>query len=255
MSRTISALIGHLNINLRLHCDSGNARDLFPLVDSFVERGWLYRGSKVFPYAAPVVPVSETCDFLQKKAIDAIEFSKLGNDFRRYVAKFVDPVEYAGSILPRSVKVVCSAVSPNNIMVGPDGRLYKCLGDIGAHDKSHGHIRELVEIGHGASPFRIIPDTYAMGSCVNDYAAFDVFSQPTCSVCKYLPLCMSGCPKQQLERYRAGGNQPTIDRNKQYWDNCLETLVTDYADLMLRDPTESSSPRGQTQVDPVIFPS
>ncbi|MGH9433369.1 MAG: radical SAM protein, partial [Terriglobia bacterium] len=240
LSRTISALVGHVALRLCIHCDPGNIKDVYALVDLLVERGWLYPGSGVFPYAAQIAPISESCDFLHKHKVSDAEFNSLSNEFRRYVARFVDPVEYAAIIFPESKKVLCSAVSENNIMVGPDGYVYKCSGEMGAHEKSHGHIRDLISRELSASPFRILPSANAYGSCANDYAGFDVFSQPTCSQCKYLPLCMGGCPKQQLEKYRLNENQENIDGFRQYWDESLQSLVVSYANLVLRNGTRDS---------------
>lgn len=233
LSRTVSALVGEINIRLRLNCDRGNIKDLYRMVDFFVDCGWLYPGSKLFPYPARISAVTETCDFLQGHEVDDTEFNELYNDFQRYVAQFVDPIDYAAFLLPRPVKLLCGAVSPNSLMIGPDGSIYKCHAEIGAHNHTHGHIRDLTSGAHQPLLFRILSNSHEGKGSAHNYAAFDAFSQPTCSVCKYLPLCMSGCPKQQLEKYRFSQSNGTFDRYKQYWDQSLQALVTGYADLTL----------------------
>ena len=88
----------------------------------------------------------------------------------------------------------------------------------------------------------LLPMLSDAGSRANNYAAFDSFSHPKCSVCKYLPLCLSGCPKQQLEKYRFRENHANInDEFRQYWDESLEALVTTYADLVLNKSSEQIS--------------
>jgi uncharacterized protein len=191
MCRTISALVKHVHISLRMHCDPGNKDDLYALVDFFVERGWLYPGSGVFPYAARITAVSETCDFLQNHKVDVAEFNGLNDGLRRYISQFVDPKEYAAMFLPKPVKVLCTAASKTSIAIGPDGYIYKCTGEMGDHTKSQGHLRNLLRAENGTL-LPILQDEAGLGNCMNDYLSFDPFSQPTCSTCKYLPLCMSG---------------------------------------------------------------
>lgn len=232
MCRTISALVGHVHISLRMHCDPGNRDDLYGLVDFFVARGWLYPGCDVFPYAARIMPVSETCDFLQNHTVNVSEFDELDSGLRRYVAQFVGPTEYASVFLPKPVKVLCTAMSKTSLAIGPDGYVYKCTGEIGDHSKSQGHLRNLLRTKSSSELLPILQNT-GTGSSMNDYSSFDAFAQQTCSVCKYLPLCMSGCPKQQLEKYRFNQNKANIDEFRRYWDESLEGLVTSYADSVL----------------------
>ena len=242
LSRTVSALVGNVTIHLRINCDPGNIGDVYGLIDYFVQKNWLYPGSKVYPYLAPIRPASETCDFVRKHQVDHHEFNRVHNEVRRYIAQFVDPVEYASLIMPKPVKILCSAVAPNSVIIGPDGSLYKCTADVGAHEKSHGTIWADLS-GSQISPFRILSGKQLPGSNVNEYGKFDVFSQATCPNCKYLPLCMSGCPKQQLETYRPGGNRHNIDEFKRYWDDSLESMVKLYADFVL-DAGRPKSPLG-----------
>jgi uncharacterized protein len=233
LSHTISSLIGHAYIALRINCDPGNFCDVYALIDLFVERGWLYPGSGVYPYAARIRPVTETCDFLHNYNVDASEFNKLDNDLKRYVSRFVDPREAALRLYPKAIKLVCAAMNPNGLMIGPDGVLYKCTEDMGSHKMSQGNIRDRVQAAAAATLLPIISQPQGRGSSAHDYDGFSPFNQPTCSVCKYLPQCMSGCPKQQLEKHRINQNRANIDAFRQYWDDSLELLVTGYADIAM----------------------
>jgi uncharacterized protein len=232
MARTISALVGKIRMSFRMNCDPGSVNDLFGLIDLFVERKWLYPGSGVYPYAARIRPATETCDFVQNHMVDFSEFNQTNNEFLRYVARFMDPAEFAGLIYPKAVKVGCDAVNPNGLMVGPDGTLYKCTEDMGDHKRGQGHIRDRIRQARSAALFPIL--SQGLGSAANNYDAFDPYSQPTCSVCKYLPQCMSGCPKDQLEKHRRmNENRANTDAFKQYWDDSLGPLITMYADITL----------------------
>jgi uncharacterized protein len=224
---------------LRINCVPGNVSDAFRLIDFFVEQGWLYPGSGVFPYVARIRPATEVCEFIYNYNVEGSEFNKLENEIRRYIARFMDPADVALRSYPRAVKVLCDAVNPNGLMIGPDGYLYKCTEDIGFHKMSHGHIRDKVQMAAKNSLLPILPSSGSCGTAAHDYDAFDPFVQPTCSLCKYLPQCMSGCPKQQLEKHRINQNRANIDVFKRYWDDCLESLVIMYADATLSNRTES----------------
>lgn len=232
MARTISALVGRIKMSFRINCDPGNVKDLYGLIDLFVKRGWLYPGSGVYPYAARIRPATETCDFVQNHMVDSSEFNRTNNEFLRYVARFMAPEEFASIIYPKAVKTGCDAVNPNGLMVGPDGILYKCIEDIGDHKRGQGHIRDRVLQARSESLLPII--SQSVGSLANSYETFDPYSQPTCSTCKYLPQCMSGCPKVQIEKHRRiNEKSANTDAFKQYWDASLGPLITLYADMTL----------------------
>ncbi len=251
MARTISALVGATRMTFRMNCDPDSVKDLFGLVDLFVERGWLYPGSGTYPYAARIRPATETCDFVQNHMVEYSEFNQLNNRFLRYVAQFMDAREIAELIYPKAVKVGCDAVNPRGMMFGPDGMLYRCTEDMGDHKRSHGHIREKLRMMDAAKLLPILGNGFAnAGSLVNDYENFDPHSQSACSVCKYLPQCMSGCPKDQLEKQRrANENRANTDAFKQYWDDSLGPLITMYADLTIGREGQSAPSEAQASFD------
>jgi uncharacterized protein len=241
MARTISALVGKIRMSFRINCDPGSVNDLFGLIDLFVERGWLYPGSGVYPYAARIRPATDTCAFVENHMVDFSEFNRTNNEFLGYVARFMDPREFASLIYPKAVKVGCDAVNPNGLMIGPDGVLYKCTEDMGDHKRGQGHIRDRVRQARSELLLPIL--SQGIGGLANNYDAFDPYSQPACSICKYLPQCMSGCPKDQLEKHRRiNENRANTDAFKQYWDDSLGPLITMYADMTLGENATAVTP-------------
>lgn len=75
--------------------------------------------------------------------------------------------------------------------------------------------------------------TSVVGASPNDYLGFHPYKQVTCSVCKYLPHCFSGCAKQQLETQRPDKNRANIDAFRRYWEDNLEALLGIYVDALL----------------------
>ena len=226
---TIDALLGSLTIRLRVNCDPSNIADLPGLADFFKERGWLYPGSNVFPYAVPVSPTTESCDFLHKFKLDMQTFSKAEQHFVGELTHTLGSKAWTEHLKPKTLRVTCDAVSSHALMMGPDGFIYRCSAEMGDHERHHGHIREALNNLTRPTPFKILP---AKAVKANDFNSFDVFSQPKCSTCKYLPQCMSGCPKHHLERYREGV-QENIDANYAYWEANLASMVRGYVDSLL----------------------
>lgn len=241
---SIEKVFGFVNLYLRINCDPRNYTDAYELIDFFVQRGWLYPGSRVFPYPAQIRPHNSTCDFVHKSMLEDHTYNKFALDFLRRLAPHEDPAAIVHQSKPRALKSACGAVHPASLMIGPDGELYRCIADFGDFGRSHGNIH--ATLAHSASQnlLPILPST-PQPSSPHDYLAFDSFAQPTCSVCKYLPQCLSGCAKQQLETMRPGGNRANIDTFKRYWDDSLEERVKIMADALLSAKRAASHPAGE----------
>lgn len=99
-----------------------------------------------------------------------------------------------GDAFPKAGQGACTALSKSSVAVAPDGYIYKCKGEIGGHKNSQGHIRSLLNTTKSvATAFAILSETGEAQTTMPRSIRFRS---------KYLPLCMSGCPKQQMERYR-----------------------------------------------------
>ena len=53
-------------------------------------------------------------------------------------------------------------------------------------------------LGHNVSGNNLITDTQSQ-LVMNGYMLFDPTEDNKCSECKYLPICMGGCPHSRLE--------------------------------------------------------
>jgi uncharacterized protein len=235
LSRTVNSLVGHASLYLRINVDKGSLPDAYPLVDYFHEQGWLYPGSRVYPYVAPLSPHTSACSSVGKTAIEHDVINGFQMEFRRYLSKYCDLREFISmNYYPRTVRLLCGAVSSRSVLFGPDGRIYKCVYDLGIHSLSHGELPSHEFSSAQAVPFRILPNSSSPNTSAakpHDYMNYDPCSQPTCSKCEYLPICMGGCPKTQFEH-----NTYYTDEFKRFWDANLDTMLRSYADIMLRDP-------------------
>lgn len=99
------------------------------------------------------------------------------------------------------------ADSVNSFVVDADGRLYKCWNEIGATEECVGSLEK--------------PE--AMTERINNslrYLAYDPTRQSECTNCKYLPICMGGCPKVRQQHEHGHGRCC-------YHMNCLEEYMRD----------------------------
>lgn len=73
-------------------------------------------------------------------------------------------------------------------MIDPHGDLYKCWSDIGI-------IERRVSVLDGN-------DADVNSTLLNDYMLYDPTEDEKCKDCKYLPLCMGGCPHNRMENLK-----------------------------------------------------
>lgn len=85
--------------------------------------------------------------------------------------------------LPRPLGAPCTAVRANDLVVGSRGELYKCYESIGNPSEVIGHISDYKEPGSRAAK----------------WLQYDPFSDPECTECIALPVCMGGCAHHGLD--------------------------------------------------------
>ncbi|MBA3030205.1 MAG: putative geopeptide radical SAM maturase [Desulfobacteraceae bacterium] len=113
---------------------------------------------------------------------------------------------------PKPTPLCCMIENPDSLVVNVDGKFYKC-------------------------PCFIELEDYCVGSLdtgISDYRkqyGLDVWKNPDCLACEYLPLCFGGC---RHSTYVDTGKINGLSCQKPYLDSALETLVIQ--DLSLRKP-------------------
>ncbi len=234
---TIDRLVGSTRVYLRINVDPAVGRAALELVDFFVARGWLAKGARVYPYLAPIGPMTDHCGELgRSERFRAFqdEFEEIKAEFQRLVARHVAPrdIEHL-QIYPSTRRMNCAAVGDNSVVFGPDGLMYKCGLDVGVPERAFDALpaagaaeaSPAPRAGGGKrSPFVILGAPAAVGSQAHPYDSYDPFTHERCSKCQYLPVCMGGCPKTWFE-----GNEFYLARRSAYWENNFETLIRTYA--------------------------
>ncbi len=154
-------------INLRINVDKSNFDKVQELYEYFKERNIL---DIVVPYLGQVKS-SNDC-YQENKCLSNNTFSKLLYQFQ----SFTNRTMFAFYPIRRTN--LCGADSLYSFVIDSDGMLYKCWDDIGIECKSVGNLLE--------------------GKTMNmknvDYITKDPTLLSKCKECKFLPICMGGCP-------------------------------------------------------------
>jgi uncharacterized protein len=96
----------------------------------------------------------------------------------------------ASEFYPETRNHTCTATEKNSFVIGPEGEIYNCWGDIGDRDLIVGSIFENTK--------------WNMASIANYMVGTDPFDEPECRDCFFLPVCNGGCPKFWLEKKESG---------------------------------------------------
>jgi uncharacterized protein len=113
---------------------------------------------------------------------------------------------------PKPTPLCCMIENPDSLVVNVDGKFYKCPCFIDLKEYCVG------SLDAGISDYR---KTYGL----------DVWKNPECLNCQYLPLCFGGC---RHSTFVETGNIQGVSCQKAYLDAALENLVVQ--DLTLRLP-------------------
>jgi uncharacterized protein len=226
---TIDRLLGSTRIYLRINVDPGVGRAALELVDLFLERGWLGPGARLYPYLAPIGPMTDHCGFLGSsekfQRFVADEFDAIKREFQLEVCRHIDPkgAEHL-QIYPATRRMNCAAVGDHSVIFGPDGLMYKCGLDVGIAERAFDRLAPAPAPAampeRRGSPLTILKEAPAVGSKAHPFHEFDPFTQERCSQCQYLPVCMGGCPKTWFE-----GNEFYLARRSAYWEENFEHLI------------------------------
>jgi uncharacterized protein len=170
---------------------------------------------------AVINAMTEHCGFIAKAKrfeefsaeYDRIEqesYARLGQyrDERSF-----DVVQY----YPNRVTVNCAAVANNAVVFGPNGRMYKWGLDVGDQHRAHAALN--VDGSIATKPQQGAP----AGLAPDRWDRYDPFTHARCRECQYLPVCMGGCPKAQIDR-----DEMQIRMQSEFWENNFDRVIQEY---------------------------
>jgi uncharacterized protein len=191
--------------------DSRNSADFIPFVEFCIVQGWFNGKFRATLQPARVAAYSEKSRFVERIGLPDEDFDQLKQDASSLLPPetIEEPESPSGYAAPKTS--VCAALSNNAIVIGADRRLYRCGLQVSEEQRAVGSLNH--------DPFRIINNEPATAD-KDWWAEFDPTTLRTCSVCSFLPVCLGGCPKKQLE-----ADTNALEAQSMYWRKHLPRLI------------------------------
>jgi len=161
------------NVSIRINIDNTNVDEIDKLIQ-FLKSEGIDSAAISFGH---VKAINKTCKTLESSCLTNDLYSQKVREFSKVLEK--NELK-SGMMYPKLRSVYCSANSTDSFVIDPEGYLYKCWNDIGITEKRSGSLLN-----------RITPEQSAV-DC--KYVLFSPFENDECTECKYLPICMGGCP-------------------------------------------------------------
>ena len=201
-------------------------RDNFSCLSDLLETEQLQAlKNKIRIYCSPIIPFG-IGDKLKNPRIlhscyDFPSFAELEPSFARTFESNCFP---SGYDFDGSDCGCCRAICLNNWVVDPEGNLFKCWDSLGDESAILGHIsRPPVE------------EPLIENQKLLKWLSYNPLSRSECKSCKYLPVCMGGCPYRSLE---ANANSEYVCSTVKYnFKQMVNTVI--YKKGMCLDAIES----------------
>lgn len=161
-----------LKVVLRVNVDKTNVNALYDVRNKILKYNMQ---DFIFVYPGRVFSI-ESCHN-DEICYSSKEFAILEQEYNG------DSLENGIEQIPKPRYMVCSADNAHAMVIDSGGDMYKCYMHIG--NKSHC-------IGN------IVCDKFYHEEELYMFLLSDVTKEQKCSKCKYLPLCMGGCPNEHL---------------------------------------------------------
>ncbi|MDO4605502.1 MAG: radical SAM protein [Helcococcus sp.] len=161
-------------IALRINVDKKNSRSYTNLIDIIND---FDKDGKIQPYIAMVR--NENGTYTDNLCLNTSEFLDEEEEF------FGKNVENPWGLYPSLFNTFCAADSKNAYVINYNLDFYNCRSDMGINELNYG---KLTKEGFKANNLKRY----------YDYMHYDATEDENCKECKYLPICMGGCPYHRL---------------------------------------------------------
>src|SRR6202030_2687977 len=178
-------LVGKFLIRLRINVDGRNLHQVWPLLDLFAEKQWLGPETDFFPYLARISPFTDACSGMATLVCSMDDFFRVQFRWMEKLEELGVPVTAQGLYqFPEPKLYNCGAVGTNGFVFTPEGEIHKC--GLAVDDS-----REAIgQVGTSLDPQNPI---------ALKWQSYSPFKNPVCRECEFLPTCLGGCPRNQIE--------------------------------------------------------
>ncbi|AEX86049.1 radical SAM additional 4Fe4S-binding domain protein [Marinitoga piezophila KA3] len=169
------------HISIRINIDKTNEGKIIELLKYLKNEGLTEENCS--PYLAFVDVSTEVCRDIEINCID------IKNRSEYMIERVKEAYEEGINIIkyPTPMYSQCGAVKPNSFVIDPEGYMYKCWHEVGIKALAIGNIK-------GNEKNKNF-DRYLK------WNTFNPLNYKECKNCKFLPLCMGGCPDKTLFKY------------------------------------------------------
>ncbi|MCR5523878.1 MAG: SPASM domain-containing protein [Clostridia bacterium] len=187
------------NISIRINVSSNNKDEIDKLVDYLLVEKKL--DGKVRIYLARVDDL-DSCEISKDDCLDNFSFFEFRNEFLKYAIKKYKSFKI-NDLLPNVKRNYCGYEKISQMLIGPEGELYRCQRSI--LDKNNS-----------------IGDIYNGSFYTNNELAYIRDLPLECMIpCRFLPACFGGCPNER----KKGNKQFSCDLIKSKIINDLIAYV------------------------------
>lgn len=165
------------NVSIRINTDIKNCNRVNEVLHILEQNGLV---DKTFPYLGYVEPTNDQYD--SNSCLKQDRYLQVNDEFIDLLETKNDKISRLFKY-PRLNPNLCTATNLNSFIVNFDGDLYKCWSDIGIKDHCIGNIKT------GINKMKRI----------FSYCLYEVTENPKCTNCKYIPICMGGCPRKRID--------------------------------------------------------
>lgn len=206
----LERLIDRFTVRLRINVDRDNLPHVWPLLDTFAERGWLGPDRDFFPYLSRVAPFTSACASVVDRACDMDDFYDVQLAWIERLFELGVPVAFQGLYQYPSPRLYnCGAVGSNGFIFNAAGEIHKCGLAADEPEEAVGQLGGEIDTG---------------GSTWTKWATFSPLENAACRRCAYLPTCLGGCPRDQIEQ-RTREKAETCRFHKQFEDRLIALHV------------------------------
>lgn len=164
---TLAKALPALKIHLRVNIDKNNWSDFADLYNYYNSANW---GKNVYLYPGILRKESKDNYRYCYSCIDTTDIFDLYSKFSKMGINV--------NFFPKLLSKGCMIQRPDSFIIGPEGELYKCMGDVSNPDKVVGNIKELR-----------ITNSKLMHRFQYELIPFD----DNCKKCHVFPICDGGC--------------------------------------------------------------
>lgn len=175
---------GKIGIAIRINVDKENENEVQNVIEELKKRN-IYED--VFCYLGLVTSTNGICE--NCTCMSTEKYSKFNLDF------WIKNNMPLASFYPQPMGNYCGADYAQGYVIDAHGNIYKCWSDVGIMERRIGTVKEWVNPQSESN----ITDSQSQ-QVTSDYMLYDPTEDEKCRKCKFMPICMGGCPHSRIEK-------------------------------------------------------